>query len=111
MGSPTTMGKVGMAVSVLAIIVAVVQGTVLTKYGKDFIEPLNLESCEEDLAETEKTMNEINALNDMDEQETGYKDVAELFKRISRLQFTSKEMECDQDSTFKAKMDALMDGN
>jgi len=110
-GEPTTMGIIGMVVSVLAILVAIAWGTFLAKAGKNIAEPLNVETCDEVLEEMEKSVKLMSDIKDKGD-DAGMGDISTILNattRIAKIQSTANEMECNQDSTFKAKMDALVD--
>lgn len=106
---PTTMAIVGMVLSVLAIIAALAWGALIAKASGDIAEPLNVETCDELLVEMEKAAKEMKGFEDKGD-DTGFGDISKIMKtttRIARIQSTAVEMECNQDSTFKVKMEAL----
>lgn len=108
-GGPTTMAIVGMVLSGLALIVAIAWGALIAKAGSDISEPLNVETCDEVLAEMEKTVKKVKSISDKGD-DAGIGDFSTIMNattRIAKIQSTAKTMECDQDSTFQAKMDAL----
>ena len=105
------MGIIGMVLSVIAIVAAIAWGTLITKAGKNIAEPLNLETCDEVLVEMEKSVKELSAIKDKGD-DAGMGDISTMLNastRIAKIQTTANELECNQDSTFKAKMDALAD--
>lgn len=112
-GGPTTMGIVGMVLSAIAIIVAIAWGTLIAKASSDISEPLNVESCDELLEEMEKETKQMNDIKELGEDAdlSVLSTVMKSTQRIIKIQNTAREMECDQDSTFKAKMAALTEQN
>lgn len=108
-GGPTTMGIVGMVLSVLAIVVAIAWGTLIAKAGKDISEPLNVETCDQVLEEMEKSVKQMKEIEDKGD-DAGMGDISTVMQaatRLAKIQKTASDMECNQDSTFQAKMDAL----
>ena len=112
-GGPTTIGIVGMALSVVAIIVAIAWGTFMARAGNDATEPLNIETCEEVLQEMERSVEEVNTLKKQGEEAGlgALSKVVSMTTRIVKIQAKAEELECNQDSTFKARMEALTDEN
>ena len=112
MGGPTGMGITGMVLSAIAILVALAWGTLMAKAGGDE-EPLNVETCDEVLEEMEKTVKQINSVQNKEEEEAGLGDLTAVINatsRIIKIKAAATELGCDQDSTFNAKMSDLGDG-
>jgi len=110
-GGPTTMAIVGMSLSVLAIIIAVAWGAFIAKASNDMSEPLNLETCDEVLAEMEKAVTDIKSLEDKGD-DAGLGDFTKVMNattRMAKIQSSAAEMNCNQDSTFQIKMKELED--
>lgn len=105
-GGPTTMAIVGMALSGLAIIIAIAWGTFMAKASNNVTTPLNVETCEEVLAEMEKTVNEIKSLEEQGD-DAGFGAISVMVNattRIVAIQKAATEMSCNDDPEFKAKM-------
>jgi len=108
-GGPTAMGIVGMVLSGIAIAVAFAWGALIAKAGNDMNEPFEVESCDEILVEMDKAVKQMNAIKAKSE-DADMGDLSSVIKtttRIAKIRSTANEMECNQDSTFKAKMDLL----
>ncbi len=108
-GGPTTMAIIGMVLSGLALIVAIAWGTLFAKASGDIAEPLNVETCDEVLVEMEKTVKEMKAFSDKGD-DANLSDISAMVKtttRLAKIKSTSEQMDCSQDSTFRAKMEML----
>lgn len=108
-GGPTGIGITGMVLSGIAIVVAVAWGAFLNKARTNIAEPLNIETCDEALVQMEEAMSQITGIKEKGE-DTGIGDVSILMKattQLVKIRSKASEMECSQDSTFKARMDAL----
>ncbi len=108
-GGPTTMAIVGIVLSALAIIIALAWGTFMAKAGSNATTPIEAETCEEVLAEMEKTVKELKAVQDKGE-DTGFGDISTLINSTTRMvaiQSAAEEMSCNDDPEFKAKMEEL----
>jgi len=104
--SPTTMGMAGMILSGIAIIIAIAWGAFIAKAGNNISEPLDIENCDQVLVEMEKVANDMKSLEDKGE-DAGIGDLSKIMNatsRMARIQVTAGEMECNADSTFRAKM-------
>jgi len=108
-GGPTGIGMTGMVLSGLAIIVAIAWGAFLNKARNEISEPLNIETCDQALEEMEVVVNQMASIKEKGE-ETGLGDISTLMKattKVIKIKAKASELECNQDSTFKARMDEL----
>lgn len=108
-GGPTTMAIVGMVLSALAIVIALAWGTFIAKASNNATTPLEVETCEEVLAEMEKTVGEMKVVQDKGD-DAGFGDLSVIINSTTRLiaiQKAAEEMSCNDDPEFKAKMDEL----
>lgn len=108
-GGPTTMAIVGMALSGLAIIIALAWGTFMAKASNNANAPLDVETCDEVLAELEKTMQDVKSIEEKGD-DAGFGDISTMINATTRMiaiQKAAKEMNCSDDPEFKIKMEEL----
>ena len=108
-GGPTTMAIVGMALSGLAIIIAIAWGTFLAKASSGATTPLDVETCEEVLAEMERTMKDVKSIEEKGD-DAGFGDISTMVNATTRMiaiQKAAAEMNCSEDPEFKLKMEEL----
>ena len=106
-GDPTTMAIVGIVLSALAIIIALAWGTFMSRASNNATTPLEIETCEEVLAEMKKTTSEMKVLQDKGD-DAGLGDLSVIINSTTKLiaiQKAAEEMSCNNDPEFKAKMD------
>jgi len=106
-GGPTTMAIVGIVLSALAIIIALAWGTFMSRARNNATTPLEIETCEEVLAEMKKTAGEMKVLQDKGD-DAGFGDLSVIINSTTRfiaIQKAAEEMSCNNDPEFKAKMD------
>ena len=106
-GGPTTMAIVGIVLSALAIIIALAWGTFMSRASNNATTPLEIETCEEVLAEMKKTTSEMKVLQDKGD-DAGLGDLSVIINSTTKLiaiQKAAEEMSCNNDTEFKAKMD------
>ena len=106
-GGPTSMGVAGMVLSGIAILVALAWGTLIAKAGSG--EPFEASTCEEVLEEMDKAVKEMNAISAKGD-DADVSDLTSVLKTTTllvKIKSKASELKCEQDSTFKAKMDIL----
>ena len=106
-GGPTTMAIVGIVLSALAIIIALACVTFMSRASNNATTPLEIETCEEVLAEMKKTTSEMKVLQDKGD-DAGLGDLSVIINSTTKLiaiQKAAEEMSCNNDPEFKAKMD------
>ncbi|HCV51108.1 MAG TPA: hypothetical protein DGP89_07155 [Saprospirales bacterium] len=106
-GGPTTIAIVGIVLSALAIIIALAWGTFMSRASNNATTPLEIETCEEVLAEMKKTTSEMKVLQDKGD-DAGFGDLSLIINSTTKLisiQKAAEEMSCNNDPEFKAKMD------
>lgn len=111
-GGPTTMAIIGMVLSGLAICIAIAWGTFMANASKNATTPLDVETCEEVLAEMEKTVGQMKVIQDKGD-DAGFSDFSTILNSTTRMiaiQKAAEEMSCNDDPEFKAKMDELAEG-
>lgn len=109
-GGPTTMAIVGMVVSGLAILIALAWGTFIAKAGNSVATPLEVETCDEVLAEMEKTVKQMETIEEKGD-DAGFGDISTIVNATTRMvsiQKAAEDMGCNEDPEFKAKMDELV---
>lgn len=109
-GGPTGMGIAGIVLNGITLIVAIGWYTLFSKASGDIGEALKLENCDEVLAEMEKTVKQVESISEKGDDDVGLGDISSLLnatKRITQIQATAAELDCNQDSTFQAKMEVL----
>ena len=108
-GGPTTMAIVGMVLSSIAIIIALAWGSVMAKFSNNATTPLEVETCDEVLAEMEKTIKDLKSIEEKGD-DAGFGDISTAINATSRLvaiQKAAAELNCNDNPEFKAKMDDL----
>ena len=108
-GSPTLMGIIGIATSALAIIIGIFWGVLFAKATKDIEIEENIEvnTCDEALAEYEKTVKEINAIDEDENSFDNFSKVLTYTKRLTMIESRIIELECANDPAFNTKKKEL----